>query len=250
MQRLAQKIAMVTGGGRGIGQSICRQFALNGATVIFTYNRHRDQAAATLAELRQISPASSMVKLELQSPASIKRCMVNVCQKYGNIDILVNNAAKLQQKPFDAITVADWDEIMNINLRGTFLLSQLIFNEMKKRRTGKIINLTSIGGQVGGPLAVHYAVSKAAVIGLTRSLANVCAPYNIQVNAISPGLVGTDMVKEELRSAAGQKKLASIPLQRIAEPDEIAAVATFLASEEANYITGQTINVNGGMYLG
>ena len=250
MNRLAHKIALVTGGSRGIGKSICLQFASNGATVIFTYNKHKDLASETLAELRKISPKSKMIRLELKSPASIKKCVANVYRKYGKIDILVNNAAKLEQKPFDTITIDDWNDIFDINLRGTFLISQLIFSEMKKQGTGKIINLASIGGQIGGPLAVHYAVSKAAIIGLTRSLSNVCAPYNIQVNAISPGLVATEMTKDELQSANGQKKVKSIPLQRIADPTEIATVALFLASEDANYITGQTINVNGGMYLG
>ncbi len=250
MTDLKNKVALVTGGNRGIGKSICLSLARRGATVALTFSSHRQEAEGVVALLQENSPGSDSFELHLESAESITGVCRRVFERYGNLDILVNNAAKLEQKKFETISAKDWDDIQNINLRGPFLLSQTILEKMKTRRSGKVINIVSIGGQWGGELAVHYAVSKAGLIGLTRSLAKVYAAHNIQVNAVSPGLVHTEMSSAELKSEAGQKKIQAIPMQRIASSEEISEVVAFLASPNANYITGQTINVNGGMYLG
>jgi NAD(P)-dependent dehydrogenase (short-subunit alcohol dehydrogenase family) len=177
--------------------------------------------------------------------------MVNsVIEVFGRIDILVNNAGILQQKPFLNITEEDWERVLDINLKGTFICIQEVFPVMQKQGSGSIINIASSGGQLGGTLAVHYAASKAGVICLTKSLARIGSAYGIRVNCISPGLIDTEMTRDEITSAAGIEKINQIPISRPGTADEVAAAVVFLASDTASYITGQTINVNGGLYLG
>ena len=160
---------------------------------------------------------------------------------------MVNNAAIAQEKPFDTITDADWDHMMAVNLRGPFMSCQEVLPGMVKRGFGRIISITSIGGQWGGFNQVHYASAKAGLIALTRSLARIYSAHGITTNAVAPGLVQTDMLARELDSEEGKAKVRNIPIGRMATMEEVASVGVFLASDDASYITGQTINVNGGM---
>ena len=171
-------------------------------------------------------------------------------KKFGKINILINNAAIAQEKPFETITDEDWDNMMAINLRGPFILCQEVIPDMIEQGWGRIINICSVGGQLGGINQVHYAAAKAGLINLTKSLARIYSKNGITSNAVSPGLVDTDMAAQELTTPAGKEKVRNIPIGRIATAEEIANVVVFLASEKASYITGQTINVNGGMYFG
>jgi acetoacetyl-CoA reductase/3-oxoacyl-[acyl-carrier protein] reductase len=203
-----------------------------------------------------------VVQADVTQRESVRQLISTATEKFGRIDVLVNNAGILQQKPFNTITDEDWDTMLATNLKGVFLCSQEIMPVMVRESQvrqaglrqgggGSIINISSSGGQLGGMLAVHYAVSKAGVISLTRSLARVGAPDGIRVNCVTPGLIETEMSQKEIHSEVGQQKInREIPLRRAGLAAEVAGAVVFLASEEAAYITGQSINVNGGLYMG
>ena len=188
--------------------------------------------------------------MTLQDCTSVKTAMADIRTQLGSPEVLVNNAAVAQEKPFDAITSVDWDFVMAANLRGPFLCCQEVLAHMQRSRWGRIINITSIGGQWGGFNQVHYATAKAGLISLTRSLARLYSPKRITTNAVAPGLVQTEMANRELSSPQGREKVKQIPIGRIGTVEDVADAVAFLASDGAGYITGQTINVNGGMYFG
>jgi len=179
--------------------------------------------------------------------SAIDRCVSHFS---GPISILVNNAAISQEKPFDTITDEDWDHMLAVNLRGPFAFSQEVLLGMIKNRWGRIVNIASIGGQWGGHNQVHYAAAKAGLINFTRSIAKIYSKHGITCNAVSPGLVQTDMSSHELETEVGKEKVKNIPVGRIGTVEEVASAVLYLCSDEASYITGQTINVNGGMYFG
>jgi acetoacetyl-CoA reductase/3-oxoacyl-[acyl-carrier protein] reductase len=239
-----QKLALVTGAGSGIGKATALALLEAGYHVACGYNGNRKGAEA----IRH--PRAKAVKIDIASRASIRRALSETRKAFRrDIDILVNNAALVQEKPFDSLTDADWDRMLAVNLRGAFILAQESLPAMVKRKWGRIVNITSIGGQWGGMRQVHYAAAKAGLINLTHSLARLYSPLGITANAVSPGLVATDMIRKELKSKAGKQKAAQIPVGRIAEPDEIAAGVVYLVSDGAAYITGQTLNINGGMLM-
>lgn len=242
-------VAMVTGSSRGIGRAIALAFARAGANLAVAYNQNADRAEIVSAEIRSLGCNAIVLQLDVSARASIRRAIEDTVDAFGHIDILVNNAGILQQKPFLEITDEDWHRIIDVNLKGPFICAQEIFPIMQRQGHGRIINIASSGGQLGGPLAVHYSASKAGIICLTKSLARIGAP-NILVNCISPGLIDTDMTQNEISSPEGMEKIRQIPLIRPGSAEEVAKVAVFLASDQSSYITGQTINVNGGLYLG
>jgi len=242
------KLALVTGGSRGIGREIALALAREGADVALTYRSHRNEAEEAASQVREMGRRCLSFELEQGDPQSIDRLVDEIHKELGTISILVNNAAIAQEKPLPQISTTDWDKMMAVNLRGPFLLCQKILPDMLAQRWGRIINISSIGGQWGGLNQVHYAAAKAGLINLTRSLARLYSNSGITANAIAPGLVATDMAAPEMDTISGQEKVARIPLGRIATVAEVAAAVTFLASDRAAYITGQTINVNGGMY--
>ena len=188
--------------------------------------------------------------IDVNSRVSIRNALNDVKSHFGGtVDILVNNAGIAQEKNFFDITDSDWDQMLATNLRGAFSLTQEILPEMIKKNWGRVINISSIGGQWGGVNQIHYAASKAGLISLTMSIAKNYSKFGVTCNAIAPGLVRTDMSSREILSEEGQQKILSIPLGRVGTKDEIATTVGFLASSDASYITGQTINVNGGMFL-
>jgi len=238
------KLALVTGAGGGIGKAVALALLDAGYQVALGYNANR--AGAESVRDRSAKP----VRIDISSRASVKRAVATVVAHFGReIEIVVNNAALAQEKPFESITDKDWDRMMAVNLRGAFIVAQETLPAMVARQWGRIINITSIGGQWGGMRQVHYAAAKAGLINLTHSLAKLYSASGITANAIAPGLVATDMVRKELRSRAGKQKAAQIPVGRIAEPAEIAAGILYLASDAAGYVTGQTLNINGGMLM-
>jgi 3-oxoacyl-[acyl-carrier protein] reductase len=204
-------------------------------------------AARDLTKLEEAAsniPGSSWIQLDLASPESIKDAFA----KAGHVDILVNNAALTKDGLALRMKKDDWDSVINVNLTGAFLAVQQVLQPMMKQRWGRIINISSIVGETGNPGQANYVASKAGLIGLTKSLAQEIASRNITVNAIAPGFIETDMtsvLSEELKN----NMLAHIPLKRFGQPSEVAAAVKFLASEEAGYITGTVLNVNGGMYM-
>jgi NAD(P)-dependent dehydrogenase (short-subunit alcohol dehydrogenase family) len=240
----SSKLALVTGAGSGIGKATALALLEAGYQVACGYNANRAGAEGIN------HPDAKAVKIDIASRASIGRALTTIRKTFGrDVDILVNNAALVQEKPFATLTDADWDRMLAVNLRGAFILAQETLPAMAARKWGRIVNITSIGGQWGGMRQVHYAAAKAGLINLTHSLARLYSPAGITANAVAPGLVATDMIKKELKSKAGRQKAAQIPVGRIAKPEEIAAGVAFLVSDSASYITGQTLNINGGMLM-
>lgn len=237
---MKNKLIFVTGASKGIGASIANMFTSKGHDIIYGYH----QTPIT-------NPNVFSVKVDISSRESIKEAIDLSYKHFGkSIDVLVNNAATAQEKPFLSITDDDWDKMLATNLRGAFSFTQEVLPQMIENNWGRIINITSIGGQWGGFNQIHYAASKAALINFTQSVAKIYSKHGITSNAIAPGLVATDMSANELTTQAGQEKLKNIPIGRLGQKDEIASIASFLASNDASYITGQTINANGGMYFG
>ncbi len=242
----ASKIALVTGAGSGIGKAAALALLGAGYRVACGYNTSRQGAEA----IQKANPSAFAVKIDIASRASIKRALAASAKHFGkSFDIVVNNGALVQEKPFETITDADWDRMLAVNLRGAFIVAQEVLPGMQQRKWGRIINITSIGGQWGGMRQVHYAAAKAGLINLTHSLAKLYSGAGITANAIAPGLVATGMIAKELKSKAGKRKAAQIPAGRIAAPDEIAAGVVYLASDAAGYVTGQTLNINGGLLM-
>jgi len=244
-------VAFITGGTRGIGRAIGEALAAANYKVVLTYYSKRDVATKTEKEFRASGADVLTLEMDVSVKTSVCKGIAATIDAYGRIDLLVNNAGILQQKPFCEISDTDWDRMLAVNLKGAFTCSQQVLPIMERQGGGSIINIVSSGGQVGGTLAVHYAASKAGLISLTKSLARLGAPYGIRANCISPGLIETEMTEQEIASELGQAKIArDIPLGKVGMPSDVASLAAFLASNKANYITGQTYNVNGGLYMG
>jgi 3-oxoacyl-[acyl-carrier protein] reductase len=236
---MTNRTAFVTGASRGIGLACARALAAAGARVIL--------AARDVAKLEAASaeiPGSSWVRIDMSSEQSIKEAFAQA----GKVDILVNNAAVTKDGLALRMKKDDWDMVLSANLTGAFLAIQQVMHPMMKERWGRIINISSIVGETGNPGQANYVASKAGLIGLTKSLAQEIASRNITVNAVAPGFIDTDMtavLSDELK----QTMLAHIPLKRFGKPEDVAAAVKFLASDEAGYITGAVLNVNGGMYM-
>lgn len=240
MSIFKDKVAIVTGASRGIGFSIAKSFEAEGAKLVLT-------AKDKLNLLEEFKGASKL-RLDLASKVSINNLVFSVIKEFGRIDILVNNAGVFKQTDFETISEAELDNIVDIDLKGQFYLLQLVFSQMKKQISGKIINVSSSAGKMGSSKAVHYAACKAAVISMTKSLAKLGGKYNINVNAVAPGFIQTDMTKDMLYGNNEFIK-SLIPLNRIGLPEEVAFVVKFLASESSSYLTGQTICVDGGQCM-
>ncbi len=236
---MTNRTAFVTGASRGIGLACARALADAGAKVVLAA---RDTARLEAAS-KEI-PNSAWVELDLASPDSIKAAFA----KAGRVDILVNNAAVTKDGLALRMKKEDWDTVIATNLTGAFLAIQQVLHGMMKQRWGRIVNISSIVGETGNPGQANYVASKAGLIGLTKSLAQEMASRNITVNAVAPGFIETDMtavLSDELKT----NMLAHIPLKRMGKAEDVAAAVRFLASEEAGYITGHVLDVNGGMYM-
>ncbi len=249
-RRLENKVAIVIGSSRGIGRAIALEFAGQGAKLVITYNRKTAQAKAAVQKILSSGGEAFAAQLEVCDRNSVRAMFAAVHERFARIDVLVNNAGSLEQKPFTTITDEDWDYTLAVNLKGVFICTQEVVPVFKRQQSGCIINISSLGGQMGGPNAPHYAAAKAGVISLTKSTARLLAPMGVRVNAIAPGFIRTDMYFDIISRTAESQINAGILLGRVGEPEEVAAAALFLASDEARYITGHILNVNGGSYLG
>ncbi|HCR52271.1 TPA: 3-oxoacyl-ACP reductase [Candidatus Kaiserbacteria bacterium] len=244
MHTQKSRVVFVTGASRGIGQKVAKMLLVAGYRVACGYRTHKDGALA----LARTYPEAFPVRSDVKSRASIKKALTATKRRFGKSpDILVNNAGIADERPLESITDAQWDHLLAVNLRGPFIVVQEALPAMRAQKWGRIVNIVSIGGQWGGMRQVHYAAAKAGLINFTRSLAKLYSREGITSNAVSPGLVETDMSKKEMRSKAGKQKAAQIPIGRLTKPEEIAAAVMFLISDDAASITGQTLNVNGGM---
>lgn len=230
---------MVTGASRGIGRAIALTLAQAGYTVL---------AAARSIEQSGGLDGMHALNLDLASPDSVKEAIGRATKEHGRIDVLVNNAGVTRDGLAVRMKPADWDAVLRTNLDGSFQCIQQVLPGMMRNRWGRIVNITSVVGQAGSPGQANYAASKAGLIGMTKALAQEVASRNITVNAVAPGYIATDMTKslpEELK----QNIMSKIPLARMGTPEDVAAAVKFLASDEASYITGQVLAVNGGMYM-
>jgi NAD(P)-dependent dehydrogenase (short-subunit alcohol dehydrogenase family) len=244
--RKPRKLALVTGAGGGIGKATAIALLGAGYRVACGYNANR----AGAEQVQKTHSGAFAVKIDIASRVSVKRAIAASRKQFGqDFDIVVNNAALVQEKPFETITDTDWDRMLAVNLRGAFIVAQESLPPMLAKKWGRIVNIASIGGQWGGMRQVHYAAAKAGLINLTHSLAKLYSASGVTTNAIAPGLVATEMVGKELKSKAGKEKVRQIPVGRIARPAEIAAAVVYLVSEEAGYVTGHTLNINGGLLM-
>ena len=237
MNSLQGKVAIITGASRGIGMAVASIFGAEGARLVLT-------AKQNLSALKDFKDAKIM-KLDLSDKQLINSLAEETLKVFGKIDILVNNAGIFKQTPFETIPQEELDDILNIDFKGHFLLTQKVFAQMKKQKKGKIIFIVSGAGKLGSSQASHYAAAKAALISLTKSLAKLGGPYNINVNAVAPGFIETDMIGQILKEKREFIESA-IPLQRIGNASDVAGPVLFLAQDKSDYITGQTICVDGG----
>jgi 3-oxoacyl-[acyl-carrier protein] reductase len=248
MANLKGRIALVTGASQGIGRACALELARAGATVALAA-RNEAKLAAVAAEIEAAGGQAAAFALDVSSEESIKAGAKAVIERFGKVEILVNNAGITRDGLVMAMKRADWDDVLGTNLTGAFLLTQAVLRPMLKNRWGRIINISSVVGRTGQAGQVNYAASKAGLIGLTRSMAREVASRGITVNAVAPGYIETPMtavLDEKLRTAM----LATIPLGRAGTDADIAKSVAFLASEAAGYITGHVLDVNGGMFMG
>jgi len=242
MDDLKGRVALVTGSSRGIGRAAALALAEAGADVVLNYRSREADAAETEQEVRQRGRRCLNIQADVSVATQVARLVEAAEKEFGAIDVLVNNAGIARPQALDEIAEADWDDLIAVNLKSCFLMTQQVLPEMRERRWGRIINISSVAAVVGGIVGPHYAASKAGMLGLTRYYANHLAPEGITANAIAPALIETEMVTSNLNAQPGK-----IPVGRFGHVDEVADVVVMLARN--GYITGQTIHVNGGWYL-
>lgn len=245
---LENNIAVVTGGGQGIGRAICLALAEEGANIVVA-DIQADSANETVAMVREFGREAIFVKTDVSDELSVKKLYETVLTEFGTLDVLVNNAGICRMIPILDIAVEEWDKILAVNLRGTFLMSREAFRIMKDKRRGKIVSLASAAAKIGGLAAgAHYSASKAGVICFTKSLALQAAPFHVNVNAVCPGPTSTEMT-DAWGDETNEAFAAHIPWKEYARPEDIAEAVVFLASDKSRYITGEILDVNGGLVM-
>jgi 3-oxoacyl-[acyl-carrier protein] reductase len=244
---LAGKVAIVTGGTRGIGLAIGRLLAEDGASVVVS-GRDAARLDAAVKELESLGAPAMAVAADAAKREDADRLVEATRERFGRIDVLVNNAGITRDQLLVRMKDDDWDQVLDTNLRGVFLMTRAVGKVMMRQKSGRIINIASTAGAMGNPGQVNYSAAKAGVIGLTKAAGRELAHWNILVNAVAPGLIETDMAAS-IPAEAREAMLQQVPLKRIGQAREVAEVVRFLAGDGASYITGQTIHVNGGMYV-
>ncbi len=245
---LAGRTAVVTGGSRGIGKAIALELAARGANVVVNYVNSADAAQAVASQIEADGGQALVVQADIANYEQAGNLIKTAAEHFGQIDILVNNAGITRDKLIMMMSEEEWDTVQDINLKGTFNCSKAAVRLMMRKRYGRIINISSISGQIGNAGQTNYSASKAGQIGFTKALAREIASRNVTVNAIAPGYVDTDIL-DSMTDEAKEAILGMIPLGRKGESKEIAYAVAFLASDEASYITGQTLAVDGGMAM-
>lgn len=242
------RIAVVTGAARGIGKAIVLELAAAGATVVINDIGNLDKAEETVREIAAAGGRAMVVQADISQAAEVDRLVNTVIQEYGKIDILVNNAGIARDNLLMRMKEADWDTVMNINLKSVFLCTKAVSRGMLKQRSGAIVNIASVVGIMGNAGQANYAAAKAGIIGFTKSMAKELASRGIRVNAVAPGYIATDMtamLPEEVK----KEFIKGIPLGRIGSAEDVAKAVLFLVSPAASYMTGQTLSVDGGMAM-
>ncbi|QPC46312.1 3-oxoacyl-[acyl-carrier-protein] reductase [Mangrovibacillus cuniculi] len=246
--KLVGKTAVVTGASRGIGRAIALELSAQGANIVVNYAGSEAKAMEVAEEVRALGTKAIVVQANVSNATEVQDMMKRAVEEFGSIDILVNNAGVTRDNLLMRMKEEEWDEVININLKGVFLCTKAVTRTMMKQRSGSIINVASIVGVSGNAGQANYVAAKSGVIGLTKTTAKELAPRGITVNAIAPGFISTDMT-DKLTPEVKEAMLAQIPLARFGEPKDIASVVSFLASEDAKYMTGQTLHVDGGMVM-
>ena len=248
---LKGRVALVTGASSGIGRATAEALAANGARVAINFHRNEAGAAATRAQIVGAGGSAIIAQANVTRASEVQSLVERTVAEFGPIDILVNNAGSLVERlRILELTEERWDEVIDLNLKSAFLACQAVAGSMMKRKTGKIVNVSSIAGRTGGALgSIHYSTAKGGLITFTKGLAKELGPFGVRVNAVSPGVIDTPY-HEQFSSPEMMKTYTSqIPLGRIGTPEEVAKVICFLASDAASYLTGETIEINGGMFM-
>lgn len=242
------KSALVTGASRGIGKAIALELAKQGANVAVNYAGSEAKAQAVVEEIQQLGVKAFKIQADVANESSVKDMVKEVIGQFGTIDILVNNAGITRDNLLMRMKEEEFDQVINTNLKGVFVCTKAVTRQMMKQKSGKIINVSSIVGVSGNPGQANYVAAKAGVIGLTKSTAKELASRNIFVNAVAPGFIATDMT-DELTEEQRAGMLAMIPLGKLGQAEDVAKVVRFLASNDSNYMTGQTLHIDGGMVM-
>lgn len=243
-----QKVALITGGNTGIGKTIALTLAQDGFDILLNYVVMEDEAMKVKAEIESMGRQCTTLFADVSDYSAVEAMMKEAFAAYGRIDVLINNAGITRDQLMLGITEEEFDKVIDVNLKGVFNCMKHAARKMLKQRSGKIINMASVVGIMGNTGQVNYSASKAAVIGMTKTIAKEFAPRNIQVNAIAPGYIQTAMT-DKMNEEAKEKLMEKIPLKRLGQPEDIANAVSFLASDKANYITGQVLVVDGGMVM-
>ena len=245
---LEGKVAVVTGASRGIGRAIALKLASSGAAVVVNYNGSREKAEKVKQEIEDNGGKASIYQCNVSDYEACQNMIQNIIEEYGRIDILVNNAGITRDGLLMKMSEADFDQVIDTNLKGAFNTTRFVTRQMLRQKSGRIINMASVVGVTGNAGQVNYAASKAGIIGLTKATAREVASRGITVNAIAPGFIETDMT-DVLPDKVKEASVSQIPLGKFGKPEQVAAAVAFLASDDAGYITGQVLNVDGGMVM-
>jgi 3-oxoacyl-[acyl-carrier protein] reductase len=245
---LEGKAALVTGASRGIGREIALELARQGANVAVNYSGSESKANEVVDEIKALGREAIAIKCDVSNSEEVAAMVKGTIDNFGKLDILVNNAGITKDNLLMRMKEEEWDDVININLKGVFLCTKAVTRQMMKQRVGRIINIASVVGVSGNPGQANYVAAKAGVIGLTKTAAKELASRNITVNAIAPGFITTDMT-DKLSEEVTAEMLKQIPLARLGEPKDIAKMTAFIASDDSAYMTGQTLHINGGMVM-
>lgn len=246
--KLEGRSILVTGASRGIGREIALEFAREGANIAVNFSGSEAKANETVDEIKAMGREAFAVQCDVSNAESVTSMVKETIDRFGKLDVLVNNAGITKDNLIMRMKEEEWDDVININLKGVFLCTKAVTRQMMKQRSGRIVNIASIVGVSGNPGQANYVAAKAGVIGLTKTTAKELSSRNITVNAVAPGFITTDMT-EKLTEEVKSEMLKQIPLARFGEPKDIAKVAVFLASDDSSYMTGQTLHVDGGMVM-
>jgi len=246
MKELKKRVAVVTGGSRGIGRACCAAFAREGADVAFTYNKSAENANTLLKELKKYNVRAKAIKADVRDYNECQSVIKKTLNSFSKIDILINNAGIVKDKALFMMKPDEWHDVVDTNLNGTFNMTRAVITLFLKQKSGCIINMSSVSGIAGIARQTNYSASKAGIIGFSRSLAKEVASYNIRVNVICPGYIETDMVNS-LNANIKKSIKESIPVKRLGRADEVAQLCVFLAMDKSSYITGEAIRIDGGL---
>jgi 3-oxoacyl-[acyl-carrier protein] reductase len=244
---LKGKVAMVTGGAQGIGKAVALMLARHGADVVVA-DVNLEKAAETAKEVEATGRGAMAVNVDVTRLSDVENMVESAIGRFGRIDILINNAGIARDKLILRMTEEDWDAVLDVNLKGTFNCTKAVIKHMSKQRSGKIVNIASVVGEMGNAGQANYSASKAGVIGLTKTIAREFAQRGINVNAIAPGYIQTPMT-DVLPDKAKEELKRMIPMERLGQPEDVAYAVLFLVSDASSYVTGQVLNVNGGIYM-